>query len=858
MHQRTYAQAKDSSTNSSSFTSKPTGLKPQRPINEQTDANVFVPHDTSLSMKTDWSVQASPQEPLRMEDINKQLERGSNIPSWMEKRVFNREEPPNTPPAGVQFKLTIGQPGDQYEVEADRVADRVMSMPEPAIHQPIQRQGEENQSQLQMQPVGLSISRLVQRQQMQLQEAQHRWEQTRASGHPGINMALQRQCSQCQEEQEAQTQAIQRQQTHSGSGMLQRQANPSIESRLASQKGGGSPLADEVRSFMEPRFGVDFGSVRVHTDGEAVQMNKELGAQAFAHGEDVYFGAGKYDPGSSDGKRLLAHELTHVVQQTGGVQAKSTLYEPGNQDEQKSEQMVDQTIDITAPATPDLLELKSEDSPVAAGDAPELVASNNPLPNNTNYIECYFVKKGREPGTITFNRVDNGDVYKNELHPSNARFIVTEDSVRTVLRTNGRIEEYQVGDTINPNIGDRLLCRRSNTIQESQQEATDELSIGQQLLIGALIGDFNEDPTFWTTIGQIVVGFVPIAGQLADGRDLIAGLDKIINKGGWKEPLEWANLTLILIGLIPGLGDIIKGAGRAGIGWLRQNRVIEGVIRFLEEQVVRRIIGAIGDVIQPVVDEIKKQIRRLVDEIAERLGQRTTEGSQPGVRSQRQVLEGALSRLRTADGHELIVTRNGQIFRCSNCQDIRTKYANVLKQPDNSNLAERLQQIEDKYREAAKIEEDAINDPLAGLDADNLRLKADSELQELDAELGEAWLRSLSPYEKQLFYGRSDAEIDEMQQLMEQWSPGTFQEGVAQSLVYHAKAHGYNDYLEYLRDASGFDKSRADRIPHEGFRDDDTVRWEIRNTGEFLVEDKDGKIRTYGFNEDQDSHLRLQ
>jgi hypothetical protein len=94
------------------------------------------------------------------------------------------------------------------------------------------------------------------------------------------------------------------------------QASGDLESRLNASKGGGSALAPEVRAFMEPRFGADFSSVRVHTGVEAVQMNRELGAQAFAHGSDVYFGAGK-SPGNNE---LTAHELTHVVQQTGGVQ----------------------------------------------------------------------------------------------------------------------------------------------------------------------------------------------------------------------------------------------------------------------------------------------------------------------------------------------------------------------------------------------------------------------------------------------------------------------------------------------------------------------------------------------------------
>jgi hypothetical protein len=95
------------------------------------------------------------------------------------------------------------------------------------------------------------------------------------------------------------------------------ETGPELEGRLAAQKGAGSPLSADVRALMEPRFGADFGGVRVHTGGEAVQMNKDLRAQAFTHGQDIYLGAGRYDPGTTAGKRLLAHELTHVVQQTG-------------------------------------------------------------------------------------------------------------------------------------------------------------------------------------------------------------------------------------------------------------------------------------------------------------------------------------------------------------------------------------------------------------------------------------------------------------------------------------------------------------------------------------------------------------
>ena len=66
---------------------------------------------------------------------------------------------------------------------------------------------------------------------------------------------------------------------------------------------------------MESRFNADFSGVRVHTDASAVQMNAQISAQAFTHGNDIYFNSGKYNPDTGSGKHLLAHELTHTIQQ---------------------------------------------------------------------------------------------------------------------------------------------------------------------------------------------------------------------------------------------------------------------------------------------------------------------------------------------------------------------------------------------------------------------------------------------------------------------------------------------------------------------------------------------------------------
>jgi hypothetical protein len=83
------------------------------------------------------------------------------------------------------------------------------------------------------------------------------------------------------------------------------------------RKGAGSPLPDQARETMEGHLGADLSPVRVHSDGEAASLNRELNAQAFTVGSDIFFAEGKYNPTSSEGQGLLAHELTHVGQQTG-------------------------------------------------------------------------------------------------------------------------------------------------------------------------------------------------------------------------------------------------------------------------------------------------------------------------------------------------------------------------------------------------------------------------------------------------------------------------------------------------------------------------------------------------------------
>lgn len=126
------------------------------------------------------------------------------------------------------------------------------------------------------------------------------------------------------------------------------------EARINSQRGGGQSLDDEVRARLESSMGVDFSQVRVHTSPEADTLNRQLGAKAFTTGNDIFFRQGQYDPHSSAGQELIAHEATHVVQQNSGmVQGGTgmTVNAPGDAFEQEADAVASQVMRATAPAS---------------------------------------------------------------------------------------------------------------------------------------------------------------------------------------------------------------------------------------------------------------------------------------------------------------------------------------------------------------------------------------------------------------------------------------------------------------------------------------------------------------------------
>lgn len=174
----------------------------------------------------------------------------------------------------LQTKLKLGAPDDAHEREADAVAERVMAMPEPLV---------------------------------------------------------QRQCADCAKEDEEKKspppeaerkdEEVQRKSKVGNTGMTTADA-----AEIASSRGSGQPLPRSERTFFENRFGRDLSAVNIHANAEAERLSNALSARAFTVGQDVYFARGEYQPGSREGRRLLAHELAHVQQQeSGGVSAQRKI-----------------------------------------------------------------------------------------------------------------------------------------------------------------------------------------------------------------------------------------------------------------------------------------------------------------------------------------------------------------------------------------------------------------------------------------------------------------------------------------------------------------------------------------------------
>jgi hypothetical protein len=206
-------------------------------------------------------------------------------------------------------------------------------MPEPGVQRQVEPEEEET---LQPKPLVSQITPLVQVQRQEEPEEEEEPIQAKPLSDQ-ITPLVQRQVEPEEEEEEEPIQA--KYITNSITQLVQREVEPEeeeeleriqtkplvnkpapvttgLQSQIQSLKGGGQPLPGSERAFFEPRFGADFSNVRIHNDSRAAKVAQSINARAFTLGRDVVFGAGQYSPGTTNDKRLLAHELVHIIQQT--------------------------------------------------------------------------------------------------------------------------------------------------------------------------------------------------------------------------------------------------------------------------------------------------------------------------------------------------------------------------------------------------------------------------------------------------------------------------------------------------------------------------------------------------------------
>ncbi len=158
--------------------------------------------------------------------------------------------------------------------------------------------------------------------------------------------------------------------------------------KINASRGGGQRLDTPTQENMGASMGYDFNDVRVHTSPESDQLNKSMGAQAFTTGSDIFFSDGAYDPGSSSGQELLAHELTHVVQQGTGTAGSGgggmTVNAPGDRHEQEAD-AVAKSITSPGPAAPvqaqeeEEIQLQEEEEEVQLQEEEEELLQTQPL-----------------------------------------------------------------------------------------------------------------------------------------------------------------------------------------------------------------------------------------------------------------------------------------------------------------------------------------------------------------------------------------------------------------------------------------------------------------------------------------------
>jgi hypothetical protein len=243
-------------------------------------------------------------------------------PPPVQRKFENRLRAKNAQRMEIQAKLAIGEPNDKYEQEADATAARVVQQinsPTTSQSQPVQRKFENRLRAKNAQKMAIQAK-------LAIGEPNDKYEQ---EADANAAMVVQQINSSTNASTTSQSQPVQRQGMEEDEELqmkplVQRsenlgggEASTDLESAIQSARGSGQSLDANLQQSMGQAMGADFSGVKVHTDSQSDQLNKSIQAKAFTTGQDLFFRQGAYEPSSRGGQELIAHELTHVVQQNG-------------------------------------------------------------------------------------------------------------------------------------------------------------------------------------------------------------------------------------------------------------------------------------------------------------------------------------------------------------------------------------------------------------------------------------------------------------------------------------------------------------------------------------------------------------
>ncbi|MDZ7695034.1 MAG: DUF4157 domain-containing protein [Balneolaceae bacterium] len=363
-----------------------------------------------------------------------------------------------------------------------------------------------------------------------------------------------------------------------------------------------SHCLDSVRNYMEPRFGADFSNVRIHTGSEAAKLSQDINAQAFTHGRDIYFNNEKYNPDSSSGKHLIAHELTHTIQQGAVVQTKQKS--SGKSATSSSEKVqrswfgdawnaVSGAASSAAEWAGDSLKagkdwlrgkIKGLISDVPGYKLFTVVLGEDPI------IGKYVEPSGRNFIEAGLDIIPNGKAYRDKLKEEGA---LSEAAtwLDTQMKTLEEVSIEQVAEDFNNfwaglSLTDvrhpqkvlkdllRIFSRPMNkVISFAGSVASKFLEIVKEYLLSKVVAFIKkkQSPTFYPLL-TVILGKDPITGKEVDrsGKNILTGfvklhpkgdkqLKKMKETGSFGRAVRWVNKSIARIEKIAsGLGEAFK------------------------------------------------------------------------------------------------------------------------------------------------------------------------------------------------------------------------------------------------------------------------------------------------------------